>query len=335
LLFVVLLAPLPYGRGSVKKQTSPFKRRGVKMTMTLTDQTADSIRFDYTLCWDERGRWRPRTNQIDLACASPDDFLARLISARGEFYEIDLLEYLATRGPRGGTFIDVGANIGNHSVYFGKLLADHVVAIEPQPEIATILQRNLEANGVSNSTVVTSGLGSEVGFARPVYPSGETKNAGATRLETTTPQSEASECVPVTTLDVLANEVHDKTGRAPITLIKIDVEGMELDVLRGGTRVLKSQQPQLTVELSSPESRQSVTNFLAEFGYTAVGRFCYTPTYHFINPRVHRLRKGPSRLTRFWHQGFPARVRRSLQCSARTSEKICASADIRAASDET
>jgi len=57
---------------------------------------------------------------IDLQGYRDDDFIVQEIRARNEFYEIDLLEHVLLAGPRGGVYLDVGANIGNHAVYFGR-----------------------------------------------------------------------------------------------------------------------------------------------------------------------------------------------------------------------
>ena len=59
---------------------------------------------------------------VDLMGLAEHDYIVREISREQSFYEDDLLEYLALAAPKGGIFIDVGANIGNHSVYFGKFI---------------------------------------------------------------------------------------------------------------------------------------------------------------------------------------------------------------------
>ncbi len=115
------------------------------------------MRFEYTLDWDGRGRWRPTAAIIDLETASPNDYVAKYLRVQGEFYERVLLEHIALRGPRGGLFVDVGANIGNHSVYFARFLADCVVAVEPSPQLIPVLTRNLETNGITNALVIPRG----------------------------------------------------------------------------------------------------------------------------------------------------------------------------------
>lgn len=273
--------------------------------------------FDYTLCWDRDGHWNPRTARIDLQGIDSDDHLARQIRDRETFYEIDLLEHIAMAGPRGGTFVDVGANIGNHSVYFGKFLADRVICVEPSAALIPVLQRNLQTNGVIDPIVIHGALGAESGVGRVVAPPSDAHNIGMTQVETVGDARDASEPVSITTLDAIGDIVtadssfSDRT-HLPIRLVKIDVEGMELDVLRGGESVLSQQRPQLAIELGNAEHRETVCAYLARFGYEPIGCFCYTPTYHFIDPTVHRLRKPPSRLARSWHLGGARLLREKL-----------------------
>jgi hypothetical protein len=65
------------------------------------------------------------------------DKIAYVIRTQKTFWEIDQLEYIAMVGPSGGIYLDVGSNIGNHAVFFGRFCADHVVAIEPNPAPAS------------------------------------------------------------------------------------------------------------------------------------------------------------------------------------------------------
>ena len=262
------------------------------------------MRFEYTLNWDGRCRWRPTHAVIDLEPTSPDDHMARVIRNCGGFYESDLLEHIARCGPRGGMFIDVGASFGNHSVYFGRFLADCVVAVEPSRDVIPVLKRNLKQNGIANALVMACGAAASPGLRRVVVPPASAHNIGFTRLELLPDDAcigDALDVVPVRTLDEIVTEAQQKFDCTRVSFIKIDVERMELDVLEGATETLARHAPQLAVELADDEALAAVGAFLARRGYEQVGRFCATPTYHFNNPRVHKLRKQPSRLARWWH----------------------------------
>jgi len=266
---------------------------------------ATEVEFHYTLPWDREGRWRPRTATIRLEHPDPDDLIARRIRETRCFYEIDLLEYIAVRGPSGGTFVDVGANIGNHAVYFGKFLADFVLAIEPAAAAADALEKNLSENDITACRVLRCGAGAQAGLARAVV---EPTNLGATRLSVG-----AGGTVPLTTLDEI---LRDLPG-PPVRFLKIDVEGMELDVLRGARELLEQQKPQLCVELMTRPQYEAAEALLRGLGYRPLGHFCATPTYYFADPAVHPRRHRPAwplyRLLRSWQRGALSRKLRRRQ----------------------
>jgi FkbM family methyltransferase len=250
------------------------------------------MRFQYAPSWHPDADRRAAVD-IDLQVIDPDDIVARDIREASAFYEIELLEHLGTRGPLGGVFVDVGANIGNHSVFFGKFLADHVVAIEPQPVLIPILTRNLEINGVQAYSLLACAVGEDPGLGRLWQPEAPAINHPRTQVhELVAPEAARGELlVPVVPLDRLVDQLTPRLGGRPVTCVKIDVEGMELAVLRGAGRLLRTQHPQLVVELVSEDARRAVGEFLGELGYREIGRrFCWAPTFHFIDPRRHQLR---------------------------------------------
>jgi FkbM family methyltransferase len=254
--------------------------------------TEARIEFEYMPFWASDPGHR-RLVHIDLETFAADDLIAQEIRAAGTFFEIELLEHLAVRGPEGGVFIDVGANIGNHAVFFGKFLADRVVCIEPHPSLIPILRRNLQQNGVPAASVLPCAAGRTAG---PAYISRVKevvhKNIGGSRVVDVRPDDGVE--VEVAPLDRLAPSPEDRR----VTCVKIDVEGLELEVLRGASQLLHDHRPQLVIELASRDARLAVKRFLTEFGYEDVGlRFGWTPTYHFIDPAIHRLRDSPYRPT--------------------------------------
>ena len=76
-----------------------------------------------------------------------NDHIFNNIRRKKIFYEHDLLFHLfKTIRSKNSTIIDVGANIGNHSIYFGKYLCDKVISIEPSKLHSNILKKNLSSN---------------------------------------------------------------------------------------------------------------------------------------------------------------------------------------------
>jgi FkbM family methyltransferase len=255
------------------------------------------VRFRYAAPWHaDEARRGPL--DIDLAVVDAEDIVARDIREAGAFYEVELLEHLGTRGPLGGVYIDVGANVGNHAVFFGRFLADHVVAVEPHPALVRILERNLEANGVREYSLLACAVGAQPGLAGLWQPPAPGINHPRTQVRELAAPGRGELLVPVVPLDDLLDRLAPRLAGRPVTCMKIDVEGMELAVLRGARRLLDTHRPQLVVELVGEEARRDVGEFLGALGYRHTGRrFCWAPTYHFIDPGRHRLRASDHRPT--------------------------------------
>ena len=243
------------------------------------------MKFNYVLNWDDKCDYKPREVAVDIEGIDANDHIIKRITKTKTFYEIELLNYLLVRAPKGGVYIDIGANIGNHAVYFGKFLASHVVCIEPSPKIAKLLKRNLTENQVDNHVIVGCALGSVGGEGRMLYPDND--NIGMTKVVSNTGGGNG-EMVEIRTLD----EVFESLNMSEqISLIKIDVEGMELDVLKGAVGLLKAHQPQLVIEAATQKEQESIFEYLSPLGYVPCAQFCQTPTFHMIIPNVHKLRK--------------------------------------------
>lgn len=215
------------------------------------------------------GAWRGRFLVRDGA-----DHVQRCIAATGRFYEAEMLEDLRGRLAPGAVFVDVGANVGNHALFAAAVCGARVIAFEPSPPLADHCAANLALNGAAVAGRVVlrqQGVGAESGARARVVP-GPAGNAGMTRLEA----DEAGEAEIVALDDAL-----DALGYLP-TAIKVDVEGMELDVLRGAERTLRLCRPALYVEATERDAFEAVCTFLRPLGYVAAARFNATPTYLFL-----------------------------------------------------
>jgi hypothetical protein len=87
--------------------------------------------------------------------------------------------------------------------------------------------------------------------------------------------------------------------------VKIDVEGMEVDVLKGANQVLTSDRPHVFAEASSRTHFHALRSYLRQFGYVPLSRWAVTPVYHFAyepTPKLKwrsRTHKFQSEMTRF------------------------------------
>jgi len=159
------------------------------------------------------------------------------VQLRGVFFEQRELEAVARTVGAGGVIVNVGANTGNHSLFFAAAMdAQRVIVFEPNPIAGHHLRRTIEANGLTNidTSHLGAGLGSESG--RMNVDSGRRGHLGTTRLVA----DDAGE-VEIRTLD------DSVEGR--VDFIKIDVESMELDVLNGARRLIERDPPVLLVEV--------------------------------------------------------------------------------------
>lgn len=153
----------------------------------------------------------------------------------------------------GGVFVDVGANIGLITLY--ALLSgrfERVIAIEPDPWNRTILQKNLETNGLTEQVIVVAKAASDT--AATVNLHRDAKNLGAHSLEPGFALSPVAEGQPVVAepLDMIL----EKAGVAgsDVSFLKIDVEGHEFSALAGADGLLSTQRPPVMIEVTFDEA---------------------------------------------------------------------------------
>ena len=156
----------------------------------------------------------------------------------GKYYETPELEFLRTIVKPGGIFIDIGANTGNHALFFAlELRASRVIPIEPNPLVYRLLISNAAVNGlldVIDLGFLGVGLSDkqEGGYAMEQ----RARNIGGARM---LPGAGDIETHPG---DALFG------GLAP-DFVKVDVEGMEMQVLRGLETTIATHRPLLFVEV--------------------------------------------------------------------------------------
>lgn len=157
--------------------------------------------------------------------------------------ERDELKFLLGRDLQGHTVVDVGANRGSYSYWMHKAVGTqgHVVAFEPQPELNTYLQDLRATFKLNQLTIVPCGLSSHPEETNLVRPR---NHWGAASLHMT--PNEHTDIVPVklTTLD----DYFANSSVRPIRFMKVDAQGHELEIFRGGERVLREDKPDLLFE---------------------------------------------------------------------------------------
>ena len=153
----------------------------------------------------------------------------------------------------GATVYDVGAHTGSHTALLARR-ADHVYAFEPEPTAFAALGRLLAMNDVRNVTAVAVALGSESGVFPLAIPDGTHEMAGTLEPDFREALGDApTVTVPVVTLDELRRLLELR----PPDFVKIDVEGLEDEVLKGARRTVEAHRPRLMVEVHglTPEAK--------------------------------------------------------------------------------
>jgi FkbM family methyltransferase len=166
-----------------------------------------------------------------------EDDSVQVFHTLGRFYELDELELIREYVPRGARILDVGAHIGNHSVYFAAVLeAARVVAIEPNPRAQTLLRLNRALNDAD--AIDLCYLGDALGSAA---------TAGSLVLSDLYNSGGAS--VQLGAGPVQVRRGDELLAAEHFDFIKIDVEGMELDVLTGLERLIAASRPLIFIEV--------------------------------------------------------------------------------------
>jgi FkbM family methyltransferase len=242
----------------------PLNRRGASNAFRLRERQNGTKMNDQNVHALTYG-----SKTIRLHLPRPNDLIQKRIIATGQFYELEMLEHARHLLNPGDHVLDIGANIGTHSIFLAAVCGARVIAFEPQPDSARTLRENVQLNQLDQEvSVFEHGLGNGDGKADIVVA--DEQNLGRCSLRHTTEGA-----VEVKSYDGLA------LGRV-IKLVKLDVEGMERDVLRGMIGMLKEHQPALYVEIQDSAELATIRADLGTFGYKLIECFNSTPTYCFM-----------------------------------------------------
>lgn len=162
-------------------------------------------------------------------------------------WENDLSRILKKYLQPGDVFLDIGANIGYHSLFVAAHLRDtgRVYAFEPLPRLAKQIESSIQSNGFSNVTVCNFGLAENNDDDRTIYIRDE--NTGGSSLF----RYDHLENVRIKGLEKIKLRTLDSFLDSPrVALIKIDVEGYEFEVLKGAANVIAKTRPIIIVEFS-------------------------------------------------------------------------------------
>lgn len=208
-----------------------------------------------------------------------DWFVGRSLIEYGE-YSVGEQDFFEVVSKQGGAAVDVGANMGAHSVFLASKFP-HLYAFEAQWFMYMILKANLARH--LNTTTYNAAVGGEEGILHIPAVNYELENnfggIGKDCFGDTPPEQIAMEQVQLRMLD----KVDALRKEEKISLIKIDVEGMELDVLKGAQSLIAQHRPILYVENDKPNKAPELLKFIYNLGYKAWWHI--TPMARFNNYR--------------------------------------------------
>jgi len=170
------------------------------------------------------------------------------------YYEPFQSDILVELGKNSGKFLDIGANMGFYSLALATENPElTVISFEPQPSVYEKMIKNIEMNNLQGRIkLLNMGLGHQIDELTMFIPK-FTGTGGASFKNLHEDEGEAKEIkVPVVTLDALETD--------PVDLIKIDVEGFELNVISGAISLISQHRPSIVAEL--------LRKWMKPFGHT-------------------------------------------------------------------
>lgn len=198
-----------------------------------------------------------------LTCVNKYSPIGRSYMFYGEHAENEI-DFCRKFIPEGGSILDVGAHQGTHTLAFSKAVGSkgNVVSIEPQRQMFQNILATTALNSLSNVYAINSAVGENMGVARIVeFDYGQRGHFSGMSIS----EENTGETVSMTTLDDVVIQT-EKLHR--VDFVKIDVEGYELNVLKGSTQLIKQWQPVIYHEFHSDSScKDGVIEFMKSVGY--------------------------------------------------------------------
>lgn len=229
-------------------RTSRFKQAPVRTTARLLRWTARELLSEELDFVTSRGQ---RMHTMS------NNFVGLFTYVTGS-YEPDLIAFIEERLTPGGTFVDVGANIGLYSIIASSVVGANgkVVAIEAHPYTYRFLAENFKTNALGNAVALNVAAGDSVGELSIQYEAG---NSGSTHVATGESHDRQSKTarIEMRPLDAILAERDVRK----VDYLKIDVEGFEPQVLRGAVEILAAS-PNLVVQTEID------TRHLSRYGYS-------------------------------------------------------------------
>ncbi|STD11922.1 methyltransferase, FkbM family [Dermatophilus congolensis] len=190
-----------------------------------------------------------------------NDHIGGILHSTGNFYEVDLLDIWACIPfSEDFCFVDVGANLGNHSIYLGLSTTNKIFSLEPHPINFFLLEENIKLNGLEDRVTAKN----MCAWDRKETVSLHIATAG--NMGTVTASSSGPQAESQVRADKLDNIIENER----VAAMKIDVEGNESRVLSGASTIINRDHPLIFIETHSPRDKRGAFSTLSKSEYSLV-----------------------------------------------------------------
>lgn len=215
--------------------------------------------------------------EYEIECFD-SDFITGRVRNTGRPYEFDelsvLADFFATQAKPAGLMLDIGANIGNHALALSRVGFEEVICVEMVKGVYEVLCRNLERSCKCKWSALNAAMSAPQSgnykIAVQQYNVG-----GASLVPVTDWRLETSD------LDAPMICIDEMKGLERLRLVKIDVEGHERFVLKGGMETLVERKPLIMVEIFADKWDASAA-VLKSIGYSKFVRLHGVPGGNFL-----------------------------------------------------
>ncbi len=219
-------------------------------------------------------RKMPNFESKDLAIKSGPlkGFKWNLKSRNNAFFigdhEEDQIKFILDNLDDNGCFYDIGANAGYYSVAASLKLKkeNSIFAFEPMPHFIEMVNHHAKVNNINNIKVFPYALSDKRG---EVEFSNIQESSGNTYVQDSSLYQRSSDVIKVKTIG-LDDFLESTPGAQPPTIIKLDAEGAEFDVLKGAEQILKKYKPLMllsTHDRHLPGVKKRCLDYLTELGF--------------------------------------------------------------------
>jgi FkbM family methyltransferase len=196
---------------------------------------------------------------------SLDTTIGASLCRYGEWAESEIF-LLSKIVQSGDTILDIGANVGTHSLAFSRIVGPRgtVISFEAQHRIYELLAMNLMMNGLFSalSLNVLVGARTDVVMIPTVSPTRSTNFGGISFKDIEPGNPNDSIRLPIAMITV------DTLNLKSCELMKVDVEGMEMDVFKGASKTVEKFRPAIYFEQTGGKALGEISNYFCQLSYS-------------------------------------------------------------------